>query len=207
MTPLRQTLAGVAFGVLASLPIALALQSCSALAQTVPSSVAARLARGSLNERELARAGQDMSPHVVLARVCAKEAMFRSPADCAPIAHVLLRVGRGDVVRGARQYSPRTFMPEHLGRRPWIAFLRGDGAQPRDWPRNLRWENHREGWLELVAEAERILSDPLKIPCEPHHWGAPSGSDHERAVAQGWERIACGQPTRNAFWRIPRRKR
>jgi len=146
--------------------------------------------------------GQDMTPAVVLARVCVKEASFTGFADCPPIASVLLRVGRGDVVRGAKLYSPRVFDPARLGRRPWIAQLRADGSQPEGWPENISWRNHRPSWERMVSLARAVLEGPGEAPCAPDHWGGPM--DHHRAVRNGWVQLDCG-PTVNEFWQVPRR--
>ena len=108
--------------------------------------------------------GQDMTPALVLARVCVKEASFTGFADCPPIASVLLRVGRGDVVRGAKLYSPRVFDPARLGRRPWIAQLRADGSQPEGWPENISWRNHRPSWERMVSLARAVLEGPGEAP-------------------------------------------
>ena len=148
--------------------------------------------------------GQDMSPAVVLARVCVKEASFGGFADCPPIGSVLLRVGRGDVVRGARLYSPRAFDPSRLGRRPWIAWLRANGSKPESWPEHLSWPNHRSSWERMIALAQSVIDGPGEAPCTPDHWGGPM--DHFRAVRNGWIQLDCG-PTVNEFWKVPRRAR
>lgn len=151
--------------------------------------------------------GQDLSPAVVLARVCTKEASFDGYADCPPIAAVLLRVGHGDVVRGARLYSRKVFDPSRLGRRPWIAYLRGDDTEPRDWPTNMNWANHRPHWHAMVELARNVLGERgerPEMPCEDiQHWGDRL-HDAERARARGWIEVLCG-PTRNSFWRVPQR--
>jgi hypothetical protein len=148
--------------------------------------------------------GQDMSPAVVLARVCVKEASFRGFADCPPIGSVLSRVGRGDVVRGAKRYSPRTFDPVRLGNRPWIAWLRANGTKPEGWPEHLSWPNHRSSWERMVALAQSVIEGSGEAPCTPDHWGGPM--DHFRAVRNGWIQLDCG-PTVNEFWQVPHRSR
>lgn len=167
-----------------------------------------RVSAQHVHARELLRlrgtAGQDMSPAVVLARVCVKEAGFEAFAtnDCAGIWTVLDRVGRGDVVNGAKQYSPRAFLPERLGGKPWIAYLRGDGAEPEGWPANLRWERYRGDWMELLRHAAELVAHGSEV-CPAHHWGDRRG-DHERAVSYGWRELDCGE-TANMFWVNPRR--
>jgi hypothetical protein len=116
---------------------------------------------------------------------------------------VLARVGRGDIVRGVRQYSPKTFNPERLGNRPWIAYLRTDGEQPRLWPRTMNWRAYQARWIALVAQAEEWIAQNYAPPCDPDHWG-DHHHDHERAVAAGWTLVDCG-PTQNEFWQVPRR--
>jgi hypothetical protein len=143
--------------------------------------------------------GQDLDPAVVLARVCVKEAGFDSPDDCAGIRVVLERVGRGDVVAGARLYTPRTFLPARLGARAWIAFLRGDGERPQGWPQGMEWERYRARWLGLVEHSRRVLGGPLW--CDAEHWGDALG-DRARAIRNGWIPVACGD-SRNLFWRRP----
>lgn len=153
------------------------------------------------------RPGQDMRPEVVLARVCVKEASFDGFADCAPIASVLTRVGRGNVVLGARRYSPKTFDHTRLGRRPWIAYLNERGDEPMFWPANMNWSNHRANWLRMVELARSILVPPgpsSSAPCDPDHWG-DKVRDHERAVHMRWLQIDCGR-TRNEYWVVPRRR-
>ena len=148
---------------------------------------------------------QDDAPATVLARVCAKEAGFTGYADCGPIAAVLLRVGRGDVVRGARLHSRRVFDPIALGRRPWIAYLRADGAEPRDWPQHLSWRAHRPAWLRLMGLARSLVSTGDArpgVPCEPDTWGG--AMDRERARRLRLVRIDCG-PTVNDFYVRPPR--
>ena len=153
--------------------------------------------------RASAQDRQDNAPAIVLARVCAKEAGFGGFADCPPIAAVLLKVGRGDVVRGARLHSRRVFDPVALRHRPWIAYLRGDGAQPTGWPANVSWRNQRPRWLRLVALARGVLDGPGEAPCAPDTWGGPM--DRERARRIGYVRINCG-PTVNDFYRNPPRR-
>lgn len=148
--------------------------------------------------------GQDMRAATVLARVCFKEAGIHPTDDCAAIRVVLERVGRGDVVRGARLYSKRTFLPERLGRRPWIAFLNGAGTEPQGWPENLSWRAHRPRWLELVEHARTVLASP-PVTCGGIHWG-DRFRDHERAMRMHWVLVDCGD-TRNEFWRVPERRR
>lgn len=189
-------------GTLAGVVTLATAHSCGARAQSVPSHVAARIAMGSSSRASFA--GQDMSPPVVLARVVVKEAGFDGLSDLAPIADVLARVGRGDVVRGARLYSPRAFFPETLGRRPYVAYLHADGSLPRGWPSSMAWERFRARWLTLVGAARAHLSSAAKgCPEQPQHWGAARGVDHERAMRAGWVRLDCGR-TANAFWRVPR---
>jgi hypothetical protein len=151
--------------------------------------------------------GQDMSPAVVLARVCTKEASFTGYADCPPIAAVLLRVGRGDVVRGARLYSRKVFDPTRLGRRPWIAFLRADATVPRNWPANISWRYHGPHWRAMVQLAQNVLGqsgERPEPPCAPDHWGDRL-HDAERARARGWIELDCG-PTLNSYWQVPPRR-
>lgn len=140
--------------------------------------------------------GQDLDPAVVLARVCVKEAGFDSPQDCSAIRVVLQRVGRGDVVRGARLYTPATFLPHRLGERPWIAFLRGDGERPSMWPGSMDWARYAPRWLALVEHARLVLASPLW--CGADHWG-DRAQDYRRALAYGWVPADCGT-TRNLFW-------
>lgn len=149
---------------------------------------------------------QDLTPSVVLARLCVKEAGFDAAltGDCAPIRVVIHRVGRGDTVRGVRRYSPKTFDPSRLGRRPWIAYLRGDGARPRLWPSNMSWRVYRERWLNLVSSCARWIDEDFRPVCSPDHWGDRSQFIYERATRAGWELLECGA-TQNSFWRVPRR--
>lgn len=155
---------------------------------------------------ELDLAGQDMRPAVVLARVCAKEAWpfpdGRGYADCPAIAAVLLKIGHGDVVRGARLHSVRVFQPERLRQRPWIAFLQGDtpDVAPRGWPENMNWNVQRGRWRGLLALAHSVLEGPAELPCEPDTWGGVV--DRERARRLRYMRIECG-PTVNDFYRNP----
>lgn len=144
-----------------------------------------------------------MTPAVVLARVCVKEASFNSPADCAAIRIVLTRVGRGNVVTGARAYSPKTFDPSRLRDRPWIAFLNGRGTEPRGWPANLSWRAHRVRWLALLENVETFIATDYR-PCEPDHWGDRL-SDHARAVSYNWQPVDCGR-TLDEYWRVPSRR-
>lgn len=146
---------------------------------------------------------QDNRPAVVLARVAVKEAGFDGYSDLPPIAAVLLRVGRGDVVRGARLHSRRVFDPGALRQRTWIAFLRGDGQEPMRWPSNVAWRNHAPRWQRLVLLARSVLADPSLLPCAPDTWGGPM--DRERARRIGYVRIDCG-PTRNDFYVNPPRR-
>jgi len=145
--------------------------------------------------------GQDLDPAVVLARVCVKEAGFYSPQDCSMIRVVLERVGRGDVVRGARVYTPSTFLPHRLGARPWIAYLTGSGDQPREWPRTMDWERYQQDWLALVTHCKTVLGSPRY--CDAEHWG-DHGQDRQRALRYGWIQVDCGD-TRNIPWRRPMR--
>ena len=177
----------------ALLVLALCLPS-AAFAQVLP----AATARGTDTR------GQDFTPAAVLARICVKEAGFESPADCAAIRIVLARVGRGDVVLGAKLYSPRAFDSARLGNRPWIAYLNSDGSQPRHWPTTMRWENYRQRWLSLVELSAMWIEHDYR-PCEPRHWGAPTGEDLRRALSWRWTRVDCGD-VRNAFWTLPTRR-
>lgn len=139
-------------------------------------------------------------PEVALARVCVKEAGFRSVDDCAGIVAVLERVGRGDVVRGAAVYSPSIFDASRLRSRPWIADLHADGRRPRLWGRAGPWERYRADWLAQVAHARELLARSA-ARCEAHHWGDQYG-DRARAERAGWEELDCGD-TKNSFWRVP----
>lgn len=150
--------------------------------------------------------GQDMAPAVVLARVTWKEAGDDGFADLPAIAAVLLAIGHGDVVRGARLHSRRVFQPAQLGRRPWIAFLRGDLSEPRCWPHNLSWRSHRSNWQAMIGLARAVLSDGEErpeLPCAPQTWGGEC--DRERARRLGLIRVDCGN-TRNDFYVYPRRR-
>ena len=152
--------------------------------------------------------GQDSSPVAVLARVCGKEAWpsrdGRGFADCPAIGETLRRVGRGDVVRGARLHSVKVFQPERLKQRPWIAFLRADrpDEQPRGWPANMSWTAQRPLWRALVALSRSTLEGPGEPPCEPDTWGGPM--DRERARRLRYIRVDCG-PTLNDFYKNPPR--
>lgn len=107
--------------------------------------------------------GQDMTPAVVLARVCWKEAPLptsnENQPDCLFIGQTLLRVGGGNVVSGALRNSVRAFVPARLDNRPWIAFLNKQGDEPAMWPANMSWNVYRERWLALVEQARAILRD------------------------------------------------
>jgi hypothetical protein len=149
----------------------------------------------------IAHAAPRLDPALILARVCVKEAGFDSHRDCVGIWTVLDRVGSGDVVRGARAYSHRVFEPSQLGRRPWIAYLREDGSQPKLWPASMAWTNYRVRWLALIADARTIIRDRPQS-CPARHWG-DHGRDHLRAVSYGWRQIDCGA-TANEFWVNPR---
>lgn len=188
------------FVVCGILLILAAVASCVEGESLAPSAAAQDAPRPALDLR-----GQDLTPAVVLARVCAKEAGFTGYADCPAIAVVLLRVGRGNVVRGAQAYSRKVFDPSRLGRRPWLAYLHGDGAEPRDWPSNISWRFHGPHWRAMVELAQNVLDGPGEAPCAPDHWGDRL-HDAERARARGWLEVDCG-PTVNMFWHVPRRER
>jgi hypothetical protein len=146
--------------------------------------------------------GQDLDPAVVLARVCWKEANVDARDDCRGIRVVLSRVGRGDVVRGARLYTPAVFLPHRLGRRAYIASLHGDGRLPRHWLPGLSWTSVRGRWLELVAFCRAVLQQPLW--CDAANWG-DRGADYVRALTYGWIQVDCGV-SRNMFWRARTRQ-
>lgn len=152
---------------------------------------------------------QDRSARLDLARICAGEAGLvdaNEIGDCAAIVHVLQR-------RAERQGVPLTYMTRaysgrHVGveasPRPWVAGLRLDGRQPAEWPASASWARYRPAWLELVRHVDDVLEGAVLNPCPgADHWGGRM--DDHRAERAGWTRIECDMPTRNRFWRVPRR--
>lgn len=146
-----------------------------------------------------------------VARICVGEAGFDvAPGDCAAIAALLVRRAERLGLRPralARRYSRSYFGDPRRLRRPWIAGLtlaraEPGSAAPRGWPSRLAWGRYRERWAAVVAHAREALSGRVEDPCggAADHWGAPSLD--RRAL--GWTRLDCG-PTRNVFWRVPRR--
>ncbi len=157
---------------------------------------------------------------VVLGRYCVKEATWSTGADCTIIGQVLMRVGRGDVIAGARiNGHGKIFDPARLGDRPWIAGLTRDGAEPALWPARLQWSGYRDRWLARVEEAAAIVrdigpDDPIcygkqttkeprpgfdlrpdpvtgdRIRSPAMQWGGLM--DHERARRFGWITLDCG---------------
>jgi hypothetical protein len=161
-----------------------------------------------------ARAQEEPPPERVeaVARICVGEAGWDvASGDCAAIAALLVRRAERLGLRPramARAYSRSYFGdPRRLLRRPWIASLTLARAEPgstapRGWPSRLPWGRYRRRWAAVVAHAREALRGRVADPCggEADHWGAPSLD--RRAL--GWQRLDCG-PTRNVFWRVPRR--
>lgn len=83
-----------------------------------------------------------------------------------------------------------------------------DSDAPSGWPSRVPWARFRDRWLATIEHVRAVLGGHVADPCEgaADHWGAPYGADLERARRLGFVRLACG-PTRNAFWRVPRRER
>lgn len=140
---------------------------------------------------------------LVRARTCAGEAGWSTrTGDCAAIVHVLLRRSERAGVRPiemARAYSAAL----GPGGRPWVRGLALDGHEPAGWPRDLRWERYRPGWLALVSHVRDVLAGRVADPCPGAvHFGARGGVDMRRARRAGWRLVECSAPTRNAFWAV-----
>ena len=148
-----------------------------------------------------------------LARICVAEAGWdTATGDCAAIVALLARRAERLGLRPitmARAYSSRHFDARRTDARRWIADLGLRAHEPRGWPSALDWQGrYRPAWLATVAHVEALLraGGDVAAPCAglADHWGAPHGADLRRALRAGWQRLDCG-PTRNAFWRVPRR--
>ena len=159
-----------------------------------------------------ARADEEPA-HVTLARTCVSEASWNAieSGDCAAIAAVAKRVGRGDVARGLRLYARSAHNQNRRDARRWVAFLGNYSAlsnssteanypeAPEGWPAHLSWERHAPYWQHVLDGAQRILSGEIQHRCTetPWHWGG--AMDRWRAVRNRWRQIDCG-PTHNEFW-------
>lgn len=149
-----------------------------------------------------ARADEEPA-HVTLARTCVSEASWTAieSGDCAAIATIARRVGRGDVALGLRRYARSAHNQNRRDSRRWVAFLGNSPEKPEGWPERLSWEHHVPAWEHVLDGSQRILNGEIHHRCteEPWHWGG--AADHWRAVRNRWRRIDCG-PTRNEFWRL-----
>lgn len=139
--------------------------------------------------------------HVTLARTCVSEASWGAieSGDCAAIAEIGRRVGRGDVARGLRLYARSAHNTARTDRRRWVAHLDGTLEQPEGWPANLSWDRHSPLFDHVLEGSKRILAGELRHGCSetPWHWGG--AMDRHRAVRNRWRQIDCGA-TVNEFW-------
>lgn len=171
-------------------------------------------------ERELAREAPAWCPGdpvelqaeiLALARVCAHEAGYDSPGDCAAIreVHLNLALARGtSVLEQAWGYSPRALS----GRsgRPWLAELGPWCRQPESWPGPGDWALIESLWAEHLLISTRAVLAPAKLgePCRGtiHDWGCPDCGDRERARRLGLIPVVC-RGTENDFYARPSLRR
>lgn len=146
----------------------------------------------------------DEPAYVTLARTCVSEASWGAieSGDCAAIAEIGRRVGRGDVARGLRLYARSAHNQNRRDPRRWVAFLNysiSSNSSPDGWPVRLSWDRHVQRWQHVVDGSQRILSGELKHRCTetPWHWGG--AMDRHRALRNRWRQISCGN-TVNEFW-------
>lgn len=199
-------------------PALAALCACLALApirlsaspdgpRASPEAVPAALARGlpggdGRAERALTLAA---------AKLCANEAGFESPADCALILQTARHHGRSaaEQLRWLRCHSSRVLdgcqgfeRPCKGGNCAWSQNLGWSGAEPEGWPENASWSPER--WRGLLRLTGALVSGRVYWrPCfaDPWTWGGPE-VDEESVRKNDLLPLGCHE-TRNEGY-LPR---
>lgn len=152
-----------------------------------------------------------------LARVMVGEAGWTREEEHAALAWTLSRraaflaTARGwSWRRTARAYATSTLARPRSPQHVWVNALPALGAaQPRGWPRNVRWSVHTPLWVAARDRAARFFAGRLPDPCRgpSEHWAAP-GYAFARAQLRAGSiaRVDCGA-TRNHFYLVRRRLR
>ncbi len=131
-----------------------------------------------------------------IARSCVGESGW-SPEECYGIAWVYAtRAEQLNVhVRVvARQYSAA--IKDHSASKLWIRNLTLTGKRPNGWPDRLKWSNHKQKWLDLLACLDRWAEGEVENPVlGANHYGGKMDIPGKR-----WTRIPAPL-FRNRFWR------
>lgn len=158
--------------------------------------------------KEAAYPPAEIETEVLLARIWVNEAGFATKnwRDHAGIAHVLRRVGKGEITHNAVcAYSNFTLCRPRRGKRRYINHLYKNGEQPKYWPSHLDWELYRKSWLKLIERSGQYMKRTPRacLDGHPYHWGA-KGFRRDFWLSEGWRELNC-PGAKNAFWAPPRR--
>ncbi len=129
---------------------------------------------------------------LLLAQSCVGEAGLSAhkTGECAAIWAIYAKRARRAGVSLYRQTKLYSAAVKHWENKPnlWVMYLSRSGRQPQNWPRKLRWENHRQKWLDTVAYADRWLAGHIADPTPTAmHYGG--WIDRNRLDPKMWKRI------------------
>ena len=150
---------------------------------------------------------------LAIAKVCANESGFDSPADCDLIWQATRNGATpprdGRVLRAQlawlRAHSRRVLGTRRClrGNCLWSRHLRRSSRAPEGWPASARWRP--EAWAAMLAQADAMVAGTRSVQaCEgrPITWGG--SMDRAGAIRRGLVPLACTQ-TRNVGYASPRR--
>lgn len=142
---------------------------------------------------------------LAVAKVCANEAGFSSPADCDLIWQVVATHHPDSRRRLAwlRAHSRRVLGTRRCrGNCVWSRNLTRSSRKPEGWPEGARWRP--AAWAALLVQADALVAgDRVEAPCDgaPTTWGG--AMDHAGALRRGLIPLTCAG-TRNRGYARPR---
>jgi hypothetical protein len=141
-----------------------------------------------------------------VARALVSEAGWEETTDHIAIAYVLYR--RWQIAR--RTYPKYTLISVikrycagfgsdvPTKRQKWVKNLTSSGSRPKGWPDDIRWQDYRDRWLNVLDTVEAWRKGVHPDPCNglSRYWGGPMDRPSKRMV-----RMDCG-PTKNRFYTV-----
>jgi len=152
----------------------------------------------------LADSVEGQQPRVELAQCMVGEEGWNTPDGWLAIAHVINK----RLERARRRFPKLTYRQQLFGYckalssdRRWLRNLSPTLAEPAGWPREVRWDRHRDKWKAALRVASSWHG--TKDPCPTAiHWGSTVlESDIANARRHAMVEVDCGD-TRNAFYRL-----
>ncbi|MCP4604513.1 MAG: hypothetical protein GY847_28995 [Proteobacteria bacterium] len=136
---------------------------------------------------------------LMLARTCVAEISFKGTVE---ECRLMIEVNAHNARDRGRTLKRQTLLfnsfwkvRRQQKKRPWIKYLTGR-APPKYWPRQYRWEVHRDKWMSYLNTAIDFVKNPTGRSCAGViDYGAP-----REIPASNLRRADCGE-TLQWYWR------